>query len=191
LPPGKNATDKHASRPALHISNPLKKKEVKSTSIGGSIGMPHALTPPKFCGGKTMRKMFLILLAVSLLAGLTVMAAAAAPNTGKASAPAQQTLRLEGEVTTVNPAAKTFSIKEGERTVEFSWNETTRVTESKHAVTESAIVTGEKVMVHYTEMSGKNVAHSIVVMSPHSPQASAHSQPAKSESTATATPMKK
>lgn len=120
-----------------------------------------------------MRKLFLILTVVSLFAGLTALATTPSTTAGKPAA-TPQTLRYEGEVTAVNAATKTFSVKEGENITEFTWNATTHVSEAHHAVTEAAIVAGTKVMIHYAVDNGRNVAHSIVVMPPHNPQAASH-----------------
>lgn len=130
-----------------------------------------------------MKKLFLILTAVSLFAGLTALAAT--PTTAPVkTAATPQTLRYEGDVTAVNAAAKTFSVKEGEKITEFAWNDSTRVTEAHHAVAETAIVAGAKVMVHYAIDNGKNVAHSIIIMPPHNPQATPHTRTATAQPTA-------
>ena len=120
-----------------------------------------------------MRKLFLILTVVSLFAGLTVLAASPTTPAGKTAA-TSQTLKYEGEVTTVNATAKSFSVKEGENITEFTWNASTHVSEAHHTVTETALVAGSKVMIHYVVDDGKNVAHSIMIMPPHNAQAATH-----------------
>jgi hypothetical protein len=110
-----------------------------------------------------MRKVYVILMAVLLIVGLSAVVAAAGPTTTNTEPAKQAVMRCMGEVTAVDAAAKTFSVKEGEKTMTFMWNQDTKLTEAHHPVTESSLIPGCHVAVHYTEVGGHHMAQHIAV----------------------------
>jgi Cu/Ag efflux protein CusF len=110
-----------------------------------------------------MRKVYVILMAALLMAGLTAVVTAAGQTTPKSEPNQQTTMRCMGDVTAVDAAAKTFTVKDGEKTMNFMWNQDTKLTEARHPVTESSLTVGSKVSVHYSQMNGHNMAQQIAI----------------------------
>ena len=67
----------------------------------------------------------------------------------------------KGEVSAVDTSARTLTLMERGKAVTFAYDETTKITEDGRTVEPSAITTGAKATVKYTEKDGKNLATSI------------------------------
>lgn len=92
----------------------------------------------------------------------------AAPAEKKEAAPAQKMApakvkQVTGEVTAIDAAAKTLTVKgkAGEVALTADDKTTVKIGKEKKALTDVKV--GDKVTVKYTEMDGKNVAKSIIV----------------------------
>ncbi len=68
---------------------------------------------------------------------------------------------ITGEVTAVDAAAGTLTVKSAKQEVSLSTNDKTSITVGKEKKTLADIQSGAKVKVKYTEADGKNVAESI------------------------------
>ncbi|MBI3951149.1 MAG: hypothetical protein HY314_11930 [Acidobacteria bacterium] len=86
----------------------------------------------------------------------------------------------KGEVSAVDVSASTLTLMEKGKAVAFTFDDKTKITEAGRAVQPSAITTGTKATVTYTERDGKNWAHSIAL---HKPGAAKQSTPPKKTKT--------
>ena len=105
-------------------------------------------------------KKFLLATAVIAVA-LAVALPARAADEKKAEKPKKQ--QYTGEVTKVDAAGKSITVKKGEGDEKtFSVADKAKVaTKDKEAAELSDLKVGDKVTVHYTEEGGKDVAHKI------------------------------
>ncbi|MCS6805359.1 MAG: hypothetical protein RMM98_01205 [Acidobacteriota bacterium] len=68
---------------------------------------------------------------------------------------------VRGEITAVNTNAETLTLMERGKAITFAYNNHTEFTEAGRRVEPSAIKSGMKATVKYTEREGKNWAHSV------------------------------
>lgn len=92
----------------------------------------------------------------------------AAPAEKKEAAPAEKKApakvkQVTGEVTAVDAAAKTLTVKGKAGDVALTADDKTTVKIGKEKKALGDVKVGDKVTVRYTEMDGKNVAKSIIV----------------------------
>lgn len=92
----------------------------------------------------------------------------AAPAEKKEAAPAEKKApakvkQVTGEVTAVDAAAKTLTVKGKAGDVALTADDKTTVKIGKEKKTLADVKVGDKVTVRYAEMDGKNVAKSIMV----------------------------
>ena len=116
-----------------------------------------------------------IALLVAMLFALSVVGLAiaaekkeAAPAEKKEAAPAQEKApvkvkQVTGEVTAIDAAAKTLTVKGKAGEVALTADDKTTVKIGKEKKTLADVKVGDKVTVKYAEMDGKNVAKSIIV----------------------------
>ena len=71
--------------------------------------------------------------------------------------------RISGEVVTVDAKAGTLTVKSKKQEVSLSTDNKTVVKKGKEKKTLADVMAGDKVIVKYTEVDGKNVAKSIAV----------------------------
>ena len=100
-----------------------------------------------------MKKLFVVLLAVFL--GTTFVSSAFAQSEAANSTAKSTLLRYGGEVTKIDMAAKTLTVKGKEGDMIFDMTDVKMMGEPK---------TGDRVMVQYTKKDGKMVADSVVGM---------------------------
>lgn len=92
----------------------------------------------------------------------------AAPAEKKEAAPAEKKApakvkQVTGEVTAIDAAAKTLTVKGKAGDVALTADDKTTVKIGKEKKALGDVKVGDKVTVRYTEMDGKNVAKSIIV----------------------------
>ena len=116
-----------------------------------------------------------IALLVAMLFALSVVGLAiaaekkeAAPAEKKEAAPAQEKApvkvkQVTGEVTAIDAAAKTLTVKGKAGEVALTADDKTTVKIGKEKKTLADVKVGDKITVKYAEMDGKNVAKSIIV----------------------------
>ena len=122
-----------------------------------------------------MRHIQEILGAMILMAGLTTLAAGAAPaaNEKPAAHPADSSLTQEwgGKITTVDFDSKIVTLRQEDQSKSFVWDDQTRLTEARHAVKPSALEVGVRALILYEKIDGRNVARTIHLMVPPTTQA--------------------
>jgi Cu/Ag efflux protein CusF len=96
---------------------------------------------------------------ISFAAETKDAAAAPAVEQKEAAKPVQVT----GEITAIDAAAKTFTVKGRKGEVAFSANDKTKVKAGKEAKTLADLKAGDKVTVKYTKADGKNMAKSVKI----------------------------
>jgi Cu/Ag efflux protein CusF len=99
----------------------------------------------------SMRKVVAVMVAALFLLSLFGLAFAAAKH-------------VTGEVSAIDTAAKTLTVKEKKGEMVLSYSDTTPVTEGKEKKSIADLKVGEKVEVTYVEKEGKNVAESIAIV---------------------------
>jgi len=88
----------------------------------------------------------------------------ATPRKTEATHMAKQKMRTaKGEISAVNASAQTLTLMERGKAVTFAYHDKTAITESGHTVQPSAMTSGTKATVKYTEQDGKNWASSILL----------------------------
>lgn len=120
-----------------------------------------------------MKKVIALLVAMLFalsVAGLAIAAEKkeAAPAEKKEAAPAQEKApvkvkQVTGEVTAIDAAAKTLTVKGKAGEVALTADDKTTVKIGKEKKALADVKVGDKATVKYTEMDGKNVAKSIIV----------------------------
>jgi hypothetical protein len=117
-----------------------------------------------------MKKAIAIIVAVLFVFALTSIsfaaekkAATATATTEKKEAPAI-VKQVSGEVVTVDATAGTLTVKSKKKEVVLSTSDKTVVKIGKEKKALADVMVGDKVKAKYTEIDGKNVAKSVVVM---------------------------
>lgn len=115
-----------------------------------------------------MKKVIALLVAMLFALSVAGHAIAAEMKEMKEAAPVQKMApakvkQVTGEVTAIDAAAKTLTVKgkAGEVALTADDKTTVKIGKEKKALTDVKV--GDKVTVKYTEMDGKNVAKSIIV----------------------------
>lgn len=124
-------------------------------------------------GGDLVKKVIALLVAMLFALSVVGLAIAAekkeaAPAEKKEAAPAQEKApvkvkQVTGEVTAIDAAAKTLTVKGKAGEVALTADDKTTVKIGKEKKTLADVKVGDKVTVKYAEMDGKNVAKSIIV----------------------------
>lgn len=126
-------------------------------------------------GGDLVKKVIAIALLVAMAFALSVPGIAiaadkkeAAPAEKKEAAPAQEKApakvkQVTGEVTAIDAAAKTLTVKGKAGEVALTADDKTTVKIGKEKKALADVKVGDKATVKYNEMDGKNVAKSIIV----------------------------
>jgi hypothetical protein len=86
-----------------------------------------------------------------------------APVKTEEKSPVVKVKRISGEVVAVDAATGTITVKSKKIEVSLSTNDKTVVTKGKEKKTLGDVEVGNKVIVKYKEVGGKNVAKSITV----------------------------
>lgn len=71
--------------------------------------------------------------------------------------------KMTGEITAIDAAAKTLTVKELKEEKTVSYSDTTPVMEGKKKMSAADMKVGEKVTVTYKEEDGKNMAEKIAI----------------------------
>lgn len=87
----------------------------------------------------------------------------AAPVKAEEKKPPVKVKRISGEVVAVDATAGTLTVKSTRQEVSLSTDEKTVIKKGKETKTLTDVVAGEKAIVKYKEVDGKNVAKSIAV----------------------------
>ncbi|MBI5057435.1 MAG: hypothetical protein HZB61_12545 [Nitrospirae bacterium] len=124
-----------------------------------------------------MKKILTVVLSLIFVFAVTSMSfaadktAPAAPAMEQKAAPAKKEaakhVQVTGEITAVDAAAKTLTVKGKKGDVAISVDDKTKIMAGKDMKTLADLKTGEKVTVKYTEADGKNTAKSIDVKAAH------------------------
>ena len=148
-----------------------------------------------------MKKTIVIVLSLVLMFAFTAVTFAAE----KAAAPAEKKemkaekakkavkKQVTGEVTAVDAAANTLTVKGKKGDVMLSTDDKTTVMEGKAKKTLADVKAGDKVTVHYSEADGKNVAHKVVMKAAPAKKAEkkAKAAPAEKKEAPAAAPAEK
>jgi len=122
-----------------------------------------------------MKRILSVVLSLIFVFAVTSMAfaaetkdAAAAPavEQKETAAPAKEAakrVQVTGEITALDAAAKTFTVKGRKGDVALSIDDKTKIKAGKEAKTLADLKAGDKVTVKYTETDGKNMAKSIEI----------------------------
>lgn len=84
------------------------------------------------------------------------------PSTENPPAPAVPVHRIEGEITAINPATHTLTVKSGETMTEIFWDSETRIGGARDEKQNIDLKVGMLVLVRYVEENGKNHARRII-----------------------------
>jgi glucose dehydrogenase len=87
----------------------------------------------------------------------------AAPVKAEEKAPVVKVKRISGEVVAVDATAGTFTVKSKKQEVSLSTDDKTVVKKGLEKKALADVVAGDKVLVKYKEVDGKNVAKSVAV----------------------------
>lgn len=120
-----------------------------------------------------MKRAIALIVAMLFVLSVAVFAVAsekkeAAPMEKKEAAPAEKKApakvkQVTGEVTAVDAAAKTLTVKGKAGDVALTADDKTTVKVGKEKKTLADVKVGDKVTVRYAEMDGKNIAKSIII----------------------------
>ncbi len=120
-----------------------------------------------------MKRAIALIVAMLFVLSVAVFAVAAekkeaAPMEKKEAAPAEKKApakvkQVTGEVTAVDAAAKTLTVKGKAGDVALTADDKTTVKVGKEKKTLADVKVGDKATVRYAEMDGKNVAKSIII----------------------------
>lgn len=109
-----------------------------------------------------------IMLSLLVLSFFTLAATTSAQTASdsKTRTPAQKQHSVaKGEISAIDLTGHTVTLTEAKKTVSFSFDEKTHITQAGHTVQASALTIGEKATVRYQERDGKNWATSIHISS--------------------------
>ena len=110
-----------------------------------------------------------IALVVGALLAVTPLASHAGQATGPAQAAQQTTSTAQGELVSVDAKASTIAIKTSVGTMEFRYDNQTRITGAQSGAAGLATMTGAPVTVTYRKEGSTNFATSIAVQSSEKP----------------------
>jgi hypothetical protein len=133
-----------------------------------------------------MKKTIAIIVAVLFVFALTSISFAAEKTAAPVAAPAEKkeapaiVKQVSGEVVTVDATAGTLTVKSKKKEVALSTNDKTVIKIGKEKKALADVMVGDKVKAKYTEIDGKNVAKSVVIMPAAAAPAVKKAEPAKS-----------
>jgi uncharacterized protein YxeA len=114
-----------------------------------------------------MKKILSVVLSLIFVFALT--SASFAEENKEAAAPAVEQkeavkrIQVTGDITALDAAAKTFTVKGRKGDVALSVDDKTKITAGRETKTLADLKAGDKVTVKYTEIEGKNMAKSVKI----------------------------
>lgn len=118
-----------------------------------------------------MKKILSVVLSLIFVFAVTVMSFAAETKDEAAAVPAiekkeaAKRMQVTGEITALDAAAKTFTVKGKKGEVFLSLDDKARIKEGKETKALTDLKTGIKVTVKYVEVDGKNIARGVTIKS--------------------------